>query len=102
MGYSDSDDRSGGFYHDFRITDYHPRTYADDWGIESVGSRQRFHSSDIPVIFCFPYRKGDVLGKCHRTVVLSYSVFFEPIKLDPATYYVNAVPVELHLAGLYC
>lgn len=100
MGHSDSDDRSGGLYHDFRITDYYSRTYADDWGVESVGGQQRFHSSDIPVIFCFPYRKGNVLGKCHRTVVLSSSVFFEPIKLDPATYYVNAVPVELHLGWI--
>ena len=44
--------------------------------LKALGANNASIQSDIPVIFCFPYRKGNVLGKCHRTVVLSYSVFF--------------------------
>ena len=66
------------------------------WVLKALGAnnasiRQIFLSFSVFLIgrgMCW----GNVIGLA--CCLIQY--FFEPIKLDPATYYVNAVPVELH------
>lgn len=60
-------------------------------GADNASIRQIFLSFSVFLIgrgMCW----GNVIGLA--CCLIQY--FFEPIKLDPATYYVNAVPVELH------
>ncbi|WP_444351656.1 ABC transporter permease, partial [Phocaeicola plebeius] len=64
-------------------------------GANNASIRQIFLSFSVFLIgrgMCW----GNVIGL--SCCLLQY--FFEPIKLDPATYYVNAVPVELHLGWI--
>lgn len=64
-------------------------------GADNASIRQIFLSFSVFLIgrgMCW----GNVIGL--SCCLIQY--FFEPIKLDPATYYVNAVPVELHLGWI--
>lgn len=64
-------------------------------GANNASIRQIFLSFSVFLIgrgMCW----GNVIGL--SCCLIQY--FFEPIKLDPATYYVNAVPVELHLGWI--
>lgn len=64
-------------------------------GADNASIRQIFLSFSVFLIgrgMCW----GNVIGL--SCCFIQY--FFEPIKLDPATYYVNAVPVELHLGWI--
>mgnify|MGYP000643624909 FL=1 len=64
-------------------------------GADNASIRQIFLSFSVFLIgrgMCW----GNVIGL--SCCLIQY--LFEPIKLDPATYYVNAVPVELHLGWI--
>lgn len=64
-------------------------------GADNASIRQIFLSFSVFLIgrgMCW----GNVIGL--SCCLIQY--FFEPIKLDPTTYYVNAVPVELHLGWI--
>ena len=64
-------------------------------GADNASIRQIFLSFSVFLIgrgMCW----GNVIGL--SCCLIQY--FFEPIKLDPATYYVTAVPVELHLGWI--
>lgn len=64
-------------------------------GADNASIRQIFLSFSVFLIgrgMCW----GNVIGL--SCCLIQY--FFEPIKLDPATYYVSAVPVELHLGWI--
>ena len=64
-------------------------------GANNASIRQIFLSFSVFLIgrgMCW----GNVIGL--SCCLIQY--FFEPIKLDPATYYVSAVPVELHLGWI--
>lgn len=64
-------------------------------GADNASIRQIFLSFSVFLIgrgMCW----GNVIGL--SCCLIQY--FCEPIKLDPATYYVNAVPVELHLGWI--
>lgn len=64
-------------------------------GADNASIRQIFLSFSVFLIgrgMCW----GNVIGL--SCCLIQY--FFELIKLDPATYYVNAVPVELHLGWI--
>lgn len=64
-------------------------------GADNASIRQIFLSFSVFLIgrgMCW----GNVIGL--SCCLIQY--FFEPIKLDPATYYVNVVPVELHLGWI--
>lgn len=64
-------------------------------GADNASIRQIFLSFSVFLIgrgMCW----GNVIGL--SCCLIQY--FFAPIKLDPATYYVNAVPVELHLGWI--
>lgn len=64
-------------------------------GADNASIRQIFLAFSVFLIgrgMCW----GNVIGLSCCLI----QCFFEPIKLDPATYYVNAVPVELHWGGI--
>ena len=64
-------------------------------GADNASIRKIFLSFSVFLIgrgMCW----GNVIGLAF--CVIQY--FFEPFKLDPATYYVSAVPVELHLGWI--
>lgn len=64
-------------------------------GADNASIRQIFLSFSVFLIgrgMCW----GNVIGL--SCCLIQY--FFEPIKLDPATYYVTVVPVELHLGWI--
>lgn len=64
-------------------------------GADNASIRQIFLSFSVFLIgrgMCW----GNVIGL--SCCLIQY--FFEPIKLDPATYYVTTVPVELHLGWI--
>ena len=97
MGYSDSDGWCCRIYYDFRTADYYIGTYKYDRGAESIGAdntavRKIFLSFSVLLI-----RKGMLWG---NIVALSFCIlqyYFKIVKLDPATYYVDSVPVELNI-----
>ena len=66
---------SGCWCHDdIRSIDYHSRTYADDW-----------------------YLKGLLIGNLIGFGIIFLQKWTGLIKLDPQTYYVSTVPVEVNL-----
>lgn len=48
-------------------------------------------------VFCILDRQGDAMGKYHRGGIMLYSISISSFKLDPATYYVDRVPVEFNI-----
>ncbi len=64
-------------------------------GADNASVRQIFLTFSV-----FLIGKGMLWGNVIGLGFCLVQYFFEPFKLDPSTYYVNAVPVELHLGWI--
>ena len=64
-------------------------------GADNASVRQIFLAFSV-----FLIGKGMLWGNVIGLGFCLVQYFFEPFKLDPSTYYVNAVPVELHLGWI--